>query len=330
MDLYRIEPNSAGRKVLIIQDYFDVRDEKVNELDFDLIYFDLAHVHYNLVREMVSQTSPFVHRKFRMMPRFMSMLHFGHFERFGALIDGFSPSAFDNSVTQRAEEIIFQIEKLGAHNFYAQDMDENELFRRMCVFCFTRQDLSFTNTTIPTLRSGLSAVFAAYVLVRRMVGNDPNPDDSNIRAITNKFLEMEYITPTKFVERIHLCQMCGSDHLLFTECCNKCKSSNLKEEDMIHHFRCANISKESDYLFDDELRCPKCKRQLRHIGIDYDRPSKVQTCNECGAVQLHSEMKVICSKCGHHMQPLDLKPYDIYEYTFTPHGIRELCEHARL
>ena len=328
MDLYRIETNSAGRKVLIIQDYFDVKDEKIADQDFDLIYFDLAHLHYNLVREMVSQTSPFVSKRFLMIPRFMSMLNFTNFERISPLIDDFAPSAFDNNVTLRAEEILFQCDKLDVHNHYTPDLDENELFRRMCVFCFTREKLMFTNTTIPTLREGLSAVFAAYVIVRRIVGNDPNPDDSNIREMTAKLLDANYIEPTRFVERIHLCPFCSNDHLIFSECCNKCKSSNLKEEDMIHHFRCANISKESDYLYDDELRCPKSKRRLRHIGIDYDRPSKVQTCIECGSVQLHSEMKVVCAKCGQQMQPHQLTPYDIYEYTFTPLGIRELCAHS--
>lgn len=329
MDPYRIETNSAGRKILIIQDYLNSRiEDDFDSIDFDIIFFDVAHLPYNLVRDMVAQTSPFVHKRFLYIPRFMNMLNYSSFERISALIDGFAPSAIDNDVTIRAEEIIFQCEKLHVHDFYNPVLDEQELFRRMAVFSFTREQLTFTNTTIPTLREGLSAIFAGYVIVRRLVGNDPNPDDSNIREITAKLLEMGYIEPTKFVERIHLCPSCSHDHLIFSECCTKCKSSNLKEEDMIHHFRCANISKESDYIYDDELRCPKCKRRLRHIGIDYDRPSKVQTCIECGAVQLHSEMKVICAKCGQQIQPHQLTPYDIYQYTFTPLGIRELCTHA--
>ncbi len=326
MDSFHIETNTAGRRILVIHDYFNTKaDEEFAELDFDLIYFDVAHLPYNLVREMVAQTSPFVSRKFLYIPRFMNTLSYSSFERISALIDGFAPSAIDNSVTVRAEEIIFQCEKLNVHKFNAQVLDENELFRRMCVFCFTRGQMTFTNTTIPTLREGLSAVFAGYVIVRRLVGNDPNPDDSNVRDFTNKLIEAGYIDATNFVERIHLCPICSSDHLIFSECCSKCKSSNLKEEDMIHHFRCANISKESDYQYDDELRCPKCKRLLRHIGIDYDRPSKVQTCEECGSMQLHSEMKVVCARCGHQMQPQELKPYDIYQYTFNPLGIKMLC-----
>ena len=329
MEPYHIEINSAGRNILVIKDYFDVsEDERLFSENFDLIYFDIAHIPYNLARQMVSQTSPFINKRFLYIPRFMNILDHTRFERLSPIIDAFVPSAIDNDVTIRTEEILFQCDKLHVHDFYNPVIDENELFRRMCIFCFTREKLLFTDTTIPTLREGLSAVFSAYVLVRRIVGNDPNPDDSNIRQMTARLLENKYIEPNKFVERIHICPMCANDHLIFSECCNKCKSSNLKEEDMIHHFRCANISRESDYLYDDELRCPKCKRLLRHIGIDYDRPSKVQTCNECGAVQLHSEMKVVCAKCGHQMQPHQLTPYDIYEYTFTPLGIQELCNHS--
>ncbi|MFQ9809072.1 MAG: hypothetical protein ACLRYB_05330 [Segatella copri] len=36
-------------------------------------------------------------------------------------------------------------------------------------------------------------------------------------------------------------------HLLYTECCPKCGSSNLKFQNIIHHFSCANVSPESSY-----------------------------------------------------------------------------------
>ena len=29
------------------------------------------------------------------------------------------------------------------------------------------------------------------------------------------------------------------------------------------------------------LICPKCHKKLRHIGVDYDRPAVVYTCNDC-------------------------------------------------
>ena len=30
-----------------------------------------------------------------------------------------------------------------------------------------------------------------------------------------------------------------------------------------------------------DLVCPKCNRQLRHIGVDYEKPSKLFTCFNC-------------------------------------------------
>jgi hypothetical protein len=108
------------------------------------------------------------------------------------------------------------------------------------------------------------------------------------------------------------------------EACPKCDSSLLKEEPVLHHFRCANISPESSYAYDGELRCPKCHQFLRHIGVDYDRPSNVYTCQECNHTFLHTRMKVHCSSCNKTLRPSELLPYDVYTYEFTSEGILAL------
>ena len=137
-------------------------------------------------------------------------------------------------------------------------------------------------------------------------------------------LELGYAKRKDFVERIHLCPFCNNSHLYYMEACPKCDSSLLKEEPVLHHFRCANISPESSYAYDGELRCPKCHQFLRHIGVDYDRPSNVYTCQECSHTFLHTRMKVYCTSCKKTYRPSDLLPLDVYSYEFTSEGILAL------
>ncbi len=330
MEPYSIDTNKLGRKILTIKRYIDIdAAEELGVDDFDMTFIDTPNISYNAVRYLLAKTSPLISKKCRLKPRFLTVFNRNDFSSLRPLIDGFAQSAVDDEVTVRAEDILRNIENLHLKHDYGAVGTENDFFIGLCRYCLSRGMLDFTASTMLTLQKGLSAVYSAYVDIHETVGCGNNPDDKNLRKMVEWLLEYEYIKPVKFVERIHLCPVCQSSVLLFSECCSKCQSSNIKEEDMIHHFRCANISPESEYLYDGELRCPKCKHFLRHIGIDYDRPAKVYTCNECGVSQMHSGMKVICAVCGHTTQPHTLTPYDIKEYTFTQAGIQFFCTHDR-
>jgi len=325
---YSIDTNRLGRRILTIKGYFDIdATDGLNAEDFDLTFIDTPNMPYNAVRYLLAKTSPLISKKCRLKPRFLTVFNRNDFGSLSPLIDGFAQSAVDDDVTTRTEDILRNIDILHLKQGYGAVSTENDFFIGLCRYCLSRGMLEFTASTMQSLQKGLSAVYSAYVDIHETVGCGNNPDDKNLRKMVAWLLESGYIEPVKFVERIHLCPVCQSSVLLFTECCGKCQSSNIKEEDMIHHFRCANISPESEYQYDGELRCPKCKRFLQHIGIDYDRPAKVYTCNECGAAQMHSGMKVICAVCGHTTQPHTLTPYDIKEYTFTQAGIQYFCNH---
>lgn len=96
--------------------------------------------------------------------------------------------------------------------------------------------------------------------------------------------EQEEVLLGGFHEIIHLCSNCNEGFLQYREVCPKCESSNLISEDLIHHFPCAYIGPMSDYTTDTNtnmLVCPKCDQYLRHIGVDYDKPSLIYTCQNC-------------------------------------------------
>ena len=73
--------------------------------------------------------------------------------------------------------------------------------------------------------------------------------------------------------------------------CPKCKIKKLFSEYSIHHFVCGYVGPESDFFQDKKLICTKCNRELRHIGVDYDKASIITEC-----------------KNGHVFQDLMLKP----------------------
>lgn len=119
---------------------------------------------------------------------------------------------------------------------------------------------------------------------------------------------------------IHLCKSCSGNYVNFRECCPKCDSIDITAHDMIHHFVCAHVAPEKDFKVEDGLECPKCDKQLRHIGIDYDKPSTIYSCNTCNHEFQNTGMKALCIDCSTEHQLDELLEKTIGSYSITQKG----------
>lgn len=131
---------------------------------------------------------------------------------------------------------------------------------------------------------------------------------------------------SSFIDRVHLCPDCLSVYHNFREMCPKCKSPQLQAENIVHHFVCAYVGPESDFQVDNDMICPKCKKILRHIGVDYDKPSLAYECVDCKNFFQEPEMESYCFSCKSHNSVDNLIPYDVQSFTLTDLG----CEIAKI
>lgn len=129
----------------------------------------------------------------------------------------------------------------------------------------------------------------------------------------------------KTVYRLHVCPKCQHSHLIYQEQCPNCGSNDLDYEPVIHHFPCANISPEHTYMVGGQLICPKCHKPLRHIGIDYDRPTSLYLCHNCHQSFLTPDTTALCTYCGTVSKVKDLFPRSIHVVEITPKGINDIC-----
>lgn len=132
----------------------------------------------------------------------------------------------------------------------------------------------------------------------------------------------EHIIWPDFYDRIYLCNSCGSGHLSYREICPSCDSANMKSEDLIHHFPCGFIGPISDFKnsIDSVLNCPKCSKALRHIGVDYDKPSIINHCQNCNEVFQDYLVKARCFKCGSDSDVQYLMSRNINVFKLTKKG----------
>lgn len=132
--------------------------------------------------------------------------------------------------------------------------------------------------------------------------------------------EYKYTNYEQMVARVYLCPNCFDRNSIYMESCPKCGSVDIDEHSMIHHFRCANITPDYTYQQARHLICPKCSAELRHIGVDYDRPASSFLCNSCGASFTEPTIKCFCQNCGVVSKVENLIAIKLHNSSFTQLG----------
>lgn len=147
----------------------------------------------------------------------------------------------------------------------------------------------------------------------------------SLLQMLKKSTKKQYLS-FKLQDYIHLCKSCSGNYLNFRECCPKCNSIDIAAHDMIHHFVCAHVAPEKDFRKEDQLECPKCNKNLRHIGIDYDKPSTIYACNTCSHEFQNPGMLSLCMDCGTENQLEELLQKSIGTYAITQKGEQRLFQ----
>ena len=313
---YEIGRTKGGRRILVIKKPVDMsKVDEVSADDFDGVYVEYTH-NYVADITVLWNNLPMLSKKLWLKPFFLNVMFEDRFSKYRNVVDDFVSSPSDPIVDSKIDEIGERINRMGIHLGMLDVKAHEDYFINFCRFCVSRGENSLSDTTILSYAEG-------YTKIIRTLFRENEFIDKRVLFHEN-LLKNGYIREKRLVERLHVCPVCRNSHILFVECCPKCMSSHIREENVIHHFRCANISPESSYEFDGELRCPKCKRFLRHIGVDYDVPASLYTCESCGHTFTNSDMRAKCDNCNRTLSLDQLAPSDIREYEFTETGLRAL------
>jgi len=90
------------------------------------------------------------------------------------------------------------------------------------------------------------------------------------------------------------CDRCGSVKIDQSYHCPSCNSSNFKQGKLIEHYACGNVSTEDSYQNDT---CPKCRKEIKVLGVDYKVMSNFYSCNDCGEKFPEVSSTFHCLKC---------------------------------
>jgi len=130
-------------------------------------------------------------------------------------------------------------------------------------------------------------------------------------------LAEQAILDRRLHDKIHICPTCNRYNVNFREVCPSCGSIDIELQEMIHHFACGYVGPISQFQQGMKFICPKCRAELRHIGLDYEKPAETFLCNVNGHVFTDPGVEAYCLACGDKFEPKDLNLRNVYAYTLT-------------
>ncbi|MGR8921054.1 MAG: TackOD1 domain-containing metal-binding protein [Gammaproteobacteria bacterium] len=187
----------------------------------------------------------------------------------------------------------------------------------------TDTNLAFKTMRILASRGGrlspsMTVSMAAGFVYPLLVPLFPREDDSTARAL--EFLESQRLVKAEFESRAHFCHACGCAFLNFVETCPLCDAAHLDLDELVHHFKCAHTAPMADFRVDGRLVCPKCDLELRHIGVDYDKPSIIYRCRECQHDFQDPAVTTVCYACERTAVPEHQQNREVNSYEVTALG----------
>jgi DNA-binding NarL/FixJ family response regulator len=118
--------------------------------------------------------------------------------------------------------------------------------------------------------------------------------ESEIISAINQLVASKKIIKINDIKEVK-CFKCDSVRIAQMFHCPKCKGSNFKQDKIIEHYKCGNVSSASSYIDD---KCPKCREPIKVFGVDYRVQENYYICNECGDVFGELLIDYLCLKCN--------------------------------
>lgn len=128
------------------------------------------------------------------------------------------------------------------------------------------------------------------------------------------------------------CPKCQSHVLQVQLVCPDCKFQSVTKSELLTHYECQYSGPVEEFRSSvrDGYFCPKCKKELKRVGIDYGNPGIGFDCSNCEKV---FQFPLVLSYCeeGHasKIDELDLKSYPNYVVGGNAKGLSKVLADSR-
>ena len=143
--------------------------------------------------------------------------------------------------------------------------------------------------------------------------------------VTDPIADLDFMHAHGYLERtfhdvVLSCPFCSHHNIHLREVCPACGSADLRPVEMIHHYRCAFVGPSEAFRSGEKLVCPKCRVQLRHIGLEYEKPTDTVQCSSCDRGFQEPDVAARCRNCQRPFPPEQAERRRIHSYALTAAG----------
>lgn len=139
-------------------------------------------------------------------------------------------------------------------------------------------------------------------------------------CVLESLAEMDCVA-RELADQVDLCPYCLHDNLRLRKLCTHCRSSLIIKKDVLHHFHCGWVGVEEEAVSGTDLVCPGCERQLRHLGVDYERTSQSFFCTSCREIFTEPIEEFLSPHCGRHIPKDGTMVHPVFAYSITSTGL---------
>lgn len=143
---------------------------------------------------------------------------------------------------------------------------------------------------------------------------------------TDEFLESLFeagILKRELYDKIVYCPYCDSANVSIHYCCPHCKSFDIKKSSLIEHIPCGYIEIEERFRKDDELVCPRCRKELTRPDVDYRKAGVWCACNECDKSFDIPVPAHFCRDCRKGFTFEESLYKEVHSYSLTSEAMKE-------
>jgi diguanylate cyclase (GGDEF)-like protein len=152
--------------------------------------------------------------------------------------------------------------------------------------------------------------------ISELIGCQPGEE----YCILETLAEMDCVA-RELVDQVDLCPYCLHDNLRLRKLCSHCRSSLIVRKDILHHFHCGWAGVEEECMNGTDLVCPQCERQLRHLGVDYERTSQSYFCTACRQIFTEPIEEFLSPQCGRQIPKDGTMVHPVFAYSITSTGL---------
>src|SRR5918994_4356575 len=126
------------------------------------------------------------------------------------------------------------------------------------------------------------------------------------------------------------CDTCSFPYFSIKYVCTFCRSSNIVRGAAIEHDSCGNVDFYYKYAASDgKLRCDKCQKELKALGVDYSKISYFYKCQECNAMLPEIEQLYGCLHCGKFSRQDEPQILHLFKYDIKSEKLSAVFDKSR-